>query len=582
MRRSSAMVLLAALAAWLFHPLAVAGQIDHRVNRGDAGGSGRLLDQNLGLGTSGVNPVAPTFDGWQRSNALISNNLTGLGRFQAYSPVLSNNQFRVSLPSAGLSGFHAISVGVDDVRANRTLRPSYYFGVQETVPDVWHIQRGLNAPGSSTLRTPYAPPPAVAAPKPTGVFPALPDALDLRVDNDPDPSNFGVIQQTQIFETSAVGDLLGRRASPFQAAVESSLFGIPPRRDLATARLLLPGVTAEGAEARPGGSELEIGPLEAAAARATAGAVGVTEQGVVKRFEEPIGPVEIDTGLASPGLPASVGDSGGMQASLAATGSQAQPEVGLDRFTDFYRVVELAEQRGIRLSPDLPGDESVGSAGGDSTRSAREAEERQAMERADVPAETSLDRDRGVRELATAVQWAGELLENPITTFAGRFRNRMNQYMEAGEAALRRGEYYNAARQFDLAHTVDPNNPLPLLHRGHALVAAGDYASASLSLQQGIERFPQIAAFRIDLPAIAGQRAVFDIRRADLESQLAVREYYEFRFLLGYLELYSALPEAGLRDLERAAAEAPEGSVISLFVDLLLGRREFPQVHSGE
>jgi len=62
--------------------------------------------------------------------------------------------------------------------------------------------------------------------------------------------------------------------------------------------------------------------------------------------------------------------------------------------------------------------------------------------------------------------------------------------------------------------------------------------SAALSLQQGIARFPQIAAFRLDLPALAG--SVYDVRRADLERRLANSDQYELRFLLGYMSCTQA------------------------------------------
>jgi tetratricopeptide (TPR) repeat protein len=161
-----------------------------------------------------------------------------------------------------------------------------------------------------------------------------------------------------------------------------------------------------------------------------------------------------------------------------------------------------------------------------------------------------------------------------MKSFAGRYQDQLNGYLRDGEAALRKGEYYRAADLFDLASTVDPSNPLPLLDRGHALLAAGDYVSAATSLERGIARFPQIAAFQIDLPALGG--SIYDVRRADLEKKLANSDQYRLRFLLGYLELYSGLPEEGIRDLEQAASTAPPDSIISIFADLVTNRKELP------
>jgi tetratricopeptide (TPR) repeat protein len=184
----------------------------------------------------------------------------------------------------------------------------------------------------------------------------------------------------------------------------------------------------------------------------------------------------------------------------------------------------------------------------------------------------------GLNQLASAAKWAKDVVDDPLRSFAGKYRDRLNQYMADGEADLRAGRYYNAARQFDLAATADPLNPLPLLAKGHAFITAGDYVSAVRSLEEGIRRFPQIAAFRIDLPALVGQHDIFDIRRADLESKLATTESVDLRFLLGYIELYSGLPEEGFKNLDRAAKEAPPESMIALFAELVSGRRALPPV----
>jgi tetratricopeptide (TPR) repeat protein len=247
-------------------------------------------------------------------------------------------------------------------------------------------------------------------------------------------------------------------------------------------------------------------------------------------------------------------------------------DLGQDRFADLYRAVQSAQQLGVRAFGFQ----------------AAEAIQRQAA--LDAGTETAgypqglrqpsrsvwRRSDEAVAELAAAARWATNLLDDPITSFVGRHESRFNTHMAVAEAALKTGDYYKSARSYDLAHTIDPRNPLPLLGRGHALVAAGDYASAARSLQQGIQRFPHIAAFRIDLLELVGQEDAFDVRRADLENRLATSDHHELRFLLGYMEFYSGLPDEGIRNLERAARMAPEGSVIAIFPDLLLGRRPLP------
>ena len=180
-----------------------------------------------------------------------------------------------------------------------------------------------------------------------------------------------------------------------------------------------------------------------------------------------------------------------------------------------------------------------------------------------------------------AIRWADTGLDNPIQSFAGKYESQLNSYMTAAEDYLKRGEYYNAAAQYEIAYTIDPSNPLPLMGRGHALAAAGDYMSAVSSIERGIARFPQIAAFKIDLLTIAGRVDAFDIRRADLEHRLETNEDYRLRFLLGYIELYSGQEERGLRNLEAASKAAPADGIIAKFPDLLTGRIELPPIRIG-
>jgi hypothetical protein len=181
-----------------------------------------------------------------------------------------------------------------------------------------------------------------------------------------------------------------------------------------------------------------------------------------------------------------------------------------------------------------------------------------------------------MESLGKASLWARDVLEQPVTTFVGRQAGRFNDLMAEGEAALHRGEYMTASSYFTQASAYDVSDPLPYLARGHAMIAAGNYVSAVAMLTRGIDRFPQIAAFKLDLPSLVGQRDIFDIRRADLETRLESGDDAGLRFLLGYLELYSGLPDLGLPNLEAAATMAEPGSVIARFPGLVTGREPIP------
>jgi hypothetical protein len=530
------------------------------------------------IGSGGLNQPVSRFDAGTYSNAVITGNLTGLGRFHAFSPVLQNNQFRASLPSGDLSSFEGISVGVEDVSARRTLAPVQYYDTQLTIPDAGWVQRGLNAPGSSRLSSPYVNPPSVASPRSATELFQLPDRTDIRVDRS---LEFGKPGEVRNERWAAEGGKSAPPAVPapaFRSAVGSSIFGMPgPVRFRDTWRSGAAGVPDEREGELTGEPSMQAGTANVGTNLVPEGGGAGRQDNLGLAAGSRVGVV--NTKIAPP---TPEGQAGADGRPTAADRLSIPAKFGDSRFADLVNAIRVAQQLGVKhvgfelVEPAAAAPGAAGGAGVADRSGGLEA--RPSVEGAMPQAKVRRSPSDALAELATAATWARDLFENPMVTFTGQYEDRFNRCMAAGEAALRSGEYYRAAGQFDLAHTIDPSDPLPLLQRGHALAAAGDYVSAVASLKQGIERFPQIAAFRTDLSALAGRQAIFDVRRADLEKRLAAAESYELRFLLGYLEFYSGIPDVGLRDLEQAAKEAPENSVISLFVDLLLNRRELPPV----
>jgi hypothetical protein len=195
----------------------------------------------------------------------------------------------------------------------------------------------------------------------------------------------------------------------------------------------------------------------------------------------------------------------------------------------------------------------------------------------DIAGRRSMDdavRARAEREVRTreAATLAHEMLSRPLATFVGDSDTIINQRIGEAEQLLKQGEYYRAANRYEVAHAADESNPLPMIGRGHALIAAGDYLLAVHWLSRGFESFPAIAAFRLDLPRLIGDADLLDRRRADLENIIEINDQYQFRFLLGYIEYYSGLGEIGLEDLRLAAEDAPPDSLIARFPTLLEGK----------
>jgi tetratricopeptide (TPR) repeat protein len=171
-----------------------------------------------------------------------------------------------------------------------------------------------------------------------------------------------------------------------------------------------------------------------------------------------------------------------------------------------------------------------------------------------------------------AQEFVGQMLQSPVETFHGRGDSALNNELLKAESLLEIGEYYEAVRRYEVAQRLDPLNPLPLIGKGNAFLAAGEYSSATGALIRGFERYPELVEFNFDLTALMGGREIVDIRRADIMRRLAGRDDARLRFLLGYLEYYAGNRESGMANLERAAELDQGSSIISRFPAIL--RRE--------
>jgi hypothetical protein len=534
-------------------PRALLGQVDHRVNRGNTDTSGYALDRNAQAGSGGFNLTRPGltgFDSGSTANAVITGNVTGLGGFKGFSPIPQSNAFRTDLPSTGLSGFFGRGVGPTDLRSNRVPTQTYFFDPARTVPDSGQIRQGQNVPGVSRLTNTNLPPVAPATVTPLRPLPSVRDPADQRMQFNSKPAELGITQTQTIKPPRPMpADAV---APSFSDAARSAIFGAAmPGREPARGA---PGIDARLDNVRVGQKWSELNqppeaktlpPKRGEEKPGTAAREGVEAGGLAAKQ---VGPQPAEQRAAGPGP------------TMLPLDGQAPSNLGGDRYADLYSAVRAADQVGVNQFgwQTIPQEK----------RDTRPPDQGPPIARA----------GEEMAKLATAAKWARDVLEDPVTTFVGKYENDLNRYMAAGEGALKSGDYYRAARLFDLARLVDPVNPLPQLNRGLALAAAGDYVSSVAALEEGIRRFPQIAAFKLDLIAMVGNRDVFDVRRADLENRLAVREQYDLRFLLGYLEFYSGLPDDGLKNLRKAASAAPAGSPIASFASLLTGEQPMPKI----
>ena len=175
-----------------------------------------------------------------------------------------------------------------------------------------------------------------------------------------------------------------------------------------------------------------------------------------------------------------------------------------------------------------------------------------------------------------AAEFVRTVLDAPLRTFVGKAANPVNDALLEAESLMEMGAYQDAAGYFERARQIDPTNPLPLIGKGHAALATGDYQSAALHLMRGFERFPDLTRFKIDLKSMLGGGEIVDIRRADLMRLLEAGDDPRLQFLLGYLEVFSGKRESGLAHLHEAAERAEFGSFLKRFGDMIEGDKPLP------
>ncbi len=576
------------------------GQIDKRVNTGNVN-AGYAKDSNPMVGSGGLNLSRPGMsDPGSFANAIISRNVTGLAGFRGDSPVFNTNQFRDAMPSAGLSDFIARSVSARDASPGNVPLPTIFLGRQETVTDGGFIRKGFDLATSAGTLSQNLAPRSVNDPTFGGPLPTLPELTDRRIEGPGEINAIGLRQKPiggRTFDPEKVKQTPTTIRNPFDLAAMSPIFGAPDR-DAVGGSMLMENPLATP-KPRDVLAELGFSGVDLSAEDALKAGKGLNK---------PIAKDVLAAGMTSKQEDASAITPGTRQRDLtggqslaerlgiptaAKYGADAPPNLGADRFADLYNAYRTASQMGVtqfgfdavsagsaQSEQAMPaGDKKVETEPGvDAGRSQRPGGEELVGRDAEGRRTIGLRRRaaESVSMLSSKAKWAGDVMEDPITTFAGHYENDLNRLIVEGETLMHKGEFYRAANKFELACLIDPRNPLPYLGRGHAWIAAGDYSSGLSSVLAGIERFPQIAAFRMDLPALVGGRDVFDRRRADLAKKLAQREDYELRFLLGYLELYSGLSVEGLNDIRLAAEAAPADSVIVRFHDLLTDRGEAP------
>lgn len=502
--------------------------------------TGRLFDRNPQVGGSGVNDMRP-FSPFLGGNAFATGNVRGGMSLRSFSPISDPSAFRGTLGSGSLSNFIRDSVSIADAYRPLTAAPVPYFDPATSVQTPGSL-RGFSTPGIS--RAPgdqISPLPGMLNYNVGGIR-----RLDTRVDASLTPGPLGGTTPiaSSIFGATRIPAITSD--SPVKPYVPTPLDFRPMPRDLRepaptdpdTRGLSAPAVGAARIDTRfsprietyPLGSPLDSllgGDTNSLLAQRQAGPTRMT----------PPRPATPET---------------------ARPGDATQPPIAErpPALHDLSMLPSYDVFTDIRLAQALRRDPAADWWREMQSQALSMPESAQKLELAQLDTQAFLNK----------------ILNAPLKTFVGKGEFPLNDELLRAEGLLQVGQYHDAATRYDRAAMIDPINPLPMIGRGHALLAAGDYLSAAVSLTRGLQNFPDLADFDVDLTSFFSSPEIIDIRRADLMKELERREDPSLRFLLGYLEYYGGERQRGVANLKKAADQADYGTIIKRFPELLRGQ----------
>lgn len=112
---------------------------------------------------------------------------------------------------------------------------------------------------------------------------------------------------------------------------------------------------------------------------------------------------------------------------------------------------------------------------------------------------------------------------------------KFNEYIQAAGKFFKQGKYYQAADAYILAGVWSGEHPLPLIGRGHALFAAGEYMSSSYFIQRAITLDPEYASKKFDLRSLLFDLDMIENRLLEVMTWQQKSGSGELAFLLAYL-----------------------------------------------
>jgi tetratricopeptide (TPR) repeat protein len=539
------------------------------------GTDGRLLDANNQVGSGGINSAAPR-NLFNTSNLYITGNTTRGTSFQGFSPVRNQFSLFTTLPSTALANFERDSVGFEVLTGFGGVGVTNpYFNRTQTVANAGAISRGQNVIGSSAPANNLFAPTYHSRATDQGVAGSSYLANEFNINPASPSATFP--GTTPLSQYSGYANSLDRlrmtrettdlQSSPLFPRTNDrfSLTGTPvyqnpyqdPHSDSGdsllreTTRLNRSRRSIDDPLRRPSSEEM-----------LTASSELVSPTSVAPRlFQSSLSEAQRDplTGRVMPNTSQYLAIRGDDSSDLIRDSSLAIPVTTTSAIGGTPGSMEST------YSEDLAGDlqgytpDAVAAASG-------------LLEELESDPSVA-DSDNVYPEMQEQVERAQTVLERAasesLSTLAGASQSSSAQLISEAEGKVQEGKYYQAAKLYEMASQMDPEQAMPKLGHAHALFAAGEFMTAYRRLVHAIEMYPAFGYLNFDLTTFIPDANLIDIRRANLEERLKIKEDYRLRFLLGYVEYYIGLEQFGLPNLRRAAGDAPAGSIPARFPDIL-------------
>ncbi len=539
------------------------------------GMNGRALDASNQVGAGGINAATPPAY-FNAANLYVTGNVTGGRGFRGYSPIRSSSSMFLSLPTARFDAFYRNTFGASNIGPD-SLNWQYrsYYDPTSTVTTVQSVNSHSSYPTTDAPKTTYLGPQQTA-----GTWAV--DQPDLR---------YGYMATQPLKPTSPTNApentpfiqplYTGAPADPTVRALRNSpLFGrsevaTQPLTAGSTIRPMYPEPSAVGQQTNampspwanvttPPNDYAQAPPTSEemlARSRELISPTAIAPRLFDRPADQPLQPRNVLTGRPLPTAQTYLVKPEGFEENPIAARDMPSQEAG--RLTP--PVESFQQSRTLAGEPFVPGEPDRFA---ELAAAANVISDEQQQEEGEAP--SALPPIPNLKErYEQAVNTVQNITDEVVETLAGNRETKANQYIRRAEDLVRKGEYYRASTLYNLASAIEPENPLIRLGHGNALLAAGEYLTAVNEITSAIEAYPAVAYLKLDLNRFVHDPTVLDIRRADLEDRLGRKEDYRLQFLLGYTEYYTGLEKFGMPDLEKAAAEAPKGSVIASFPQML-------------